>query len=125
MNYVRHHKAIKIQHTTKQGTGRAVLQGLDMRSHGGRRYAEVYQSLIAHCSGATPTQELLIRRAAALNLWAERQEAVLAAGDDTFDVLAYTTATNALNRLMNSLGLRPQIRDITPDLAAYIDAVAE
>ena len=96
-----------------------------MRSHGGRRYAEVYQGLIAHCSGATTTQELLIRRAAALNLWCERQETLLAGGDDSFDLLAYTTATNALNRLMNSLGLRPIERDITPDLADYIDAVAE
>jgi len=121
MPTIRHHKAIKLQHATKQGTGRAVLEGLDMRTHGGRRYAEVYQSLIAHCSGATAPQEILIRRAAALNLWCERQETLLAGGDDTFDLLAYTTATNALNRLMNTLGLHPMQRDITPDLASYID----
>jgi len=118
------HKAPAVKFRTRMGNG-AALEGLDMRTSDGRRYNEIYHDLIAHCGGSpSAVQELLIRRAAALNLWCDKQEKALARGEP-FEVSLYSTAANTLGRLCDRLGIQPPVRDITPDLADYIDGVAE
>lgn len=110
----------KPQGATRMGTQGTILQGVDMRTHGGRRFKELCADLVDHlCDTPTAPQLAIIRRAAALAVWCEAQEAAQALGDD-LDVATFTTATNALRRLLADLGLDRKARDVTPDLASYI-----
>lgn len=114
----------KPQARTRIGTGATQLAGVDGRSHGGRRYKEVCADLVAHLGGnATAPQEAIIRRAAALAIWCEAQEVAQAQGA-ALDVATFTTATNALRRLLADLGLERKALDVTPDLASYIRQAA-
>ena len=110
----------KPQGATRMGTQGTILAGVDMRTHGGRRFKELCADLVDHL-GDDPTapQLAIIRRAAALGVWCEQAEADQAQGKE-LDVAAYTTATNTLRRLMGDLGLERRARDVTPDLRDYI-----
>src|SRR6056297_2263333 len=116
----RHMSKPKPQGATRMGTQGTVLQGVDMRTHGGRRFKELCADLVDHL-GNDPTapQLAIIRRAAALGVWCEQAEAEQAQGKE-LDVAAYTTATNTLRRLLSDLGLERRARDVTPDLRDYI-----
>jgi len=105
---------------TRLGTGGTVLAGVDMRTAGGRRFKELCADLIHHLAGdPTAPQMAIIRRAAALAVWCEGQEAKQAGGGD-FDVQAFTTAANTLRRLLSDLGLERRMRDATPTLSQYL-----
>jgi len=57
----------KPQGATRMGTQGTILQGVDMRTHGGRRFKELCADLVAHlCDDPTAPQFAIIRRAAAL-----------------------------------------------------------
>ncbi len=102
------------------------LADVDGRSREARRYRDVYVALIAHLGGeahASETKRHLAKRASALIVWAEIEEARLATGE-TLDVQTYTTAVNALRRLLGDLGLERVARDVTPPLADYLKAKA-
>lgn len=110
----------KPQGATRIGTQGTILQGVDMRTNGGRRFKELCADLVQHlCDDATAPQLAIIRRAAALAVWCEQAEAGQARGDD-LDIAAYSTASNTLRRLLTDLGLDRKARDITPSLADYI-----
>lgn len=110
----------KPQAATRLGTQGTVLQGVDMRTHGGRRFKELCADLVHHLAGdPTAPQLAIIRRAAALAVWCERQETSQASGGD-FDVQAFTTAANTLRRLLSDLGLERRMRDATPTLDQYL-----
>jgi len=114
----------KPQGATRMGTQGTILQGVDMRTHGGRRFKELCADLADHlCDSPTAPQLAIIRRAAALGVWCEQAEAEQAQGAD-LDVASYTTATNTLRRLLSDLGLERRARDVTPNLASYIAAKA-
>lgn len=115
----------KPQGATRIGTQGTILQGVDMRTHGGRRFKELCADLVDHlCDSPTAPQLAIIRRAAALSAWCEQMEAAQAAGGD-FDVAQYTTAANTMRRLLADLGLERRARDVTPpDLATYLRARA-
>lgn len=103
------------------------LAEVDGRSREARRYRDVYAGLVAHLGGEDCISEArrhLAKRAAALIVWAEMAEAALAQGE-ALDVAGYTTAINALRRLLGDLGLEPTARDVTPDLQTYLRAKAE
>lgn len=105
---------------TRMGTGGTALAGVDMRTHGGRRYKELCADLVHHLGGeATAPQLAIIRRAAALAAWCEAQEAEQAQGGD-LDIAAFTTATNSLRRLLVDLGLERRLKDVTPSLEQYL-----
>ena len=110
----------KPEGSTRMGTQGTILQGVDMRTSGGRRFKELCADLVDHL-GDDPTapQLAIIRRAAALAVWCEQAEADQAQGKE-LDVATYTTATNTLRRLMADLGLERRARDVTPDLRDYI-----
>ena len=111
----------KPQGATRIGTQGTILQGVDMRTHGGRRFKELCADLVDHlCADPTAPQLALIRRVAALSVWCEQAEAGQAQGAD-LDVAAYTTATNAQRRLLADLGLERRARDVTPDLPTYLE----
>jgi len=109
----------KPQGATRIGTQGTILQGVDMRTHGGRRFKELCADLVHHlCADPTAPQLAIIRRVAALGVWCEQAEAGQAQGAD-LDVSAYTTATNAQRRLLADLGLERRAKDVT-SLASYI-----
>ena len=109
----------KPQGATRIGTQGTILQGVDMRTHGGRRFKELCADLIDHlCESPTAPQLAIIRRAAALAVWCEQAEAEQAQGGD-FDVASYTTAANTMRRLLAALGLERRTKDIPPDLHSY------
>lgn len=116
----RHISKPKPQGATRIGTQGTILAGVDMRTHGGRRFKELCADLVDHL-GDDPTapQFAIIRRAAALAVWCEQAEADQAQGGE-FDVASYTTAANTMRRLLSDLGLERRARDVTPDLQTYI-----
>jgi hypothetical protein len=105
---------------TRLGTGGTVLAGVDMRTSGGRRFKELCADLVLHLANdPTAPQLAIIRRAAALAVWCEGQEAAQASGGD-FDVASFTTAANTLRRLLSDLGLERRMRDVTPSLSDFL-----
>ncbi len=104
--------------------GRELFLGdIDGRSREARRYRDVYAALVAHLGGeghASETKRHLAKRASALIVWCEVEEARLATGE-ALDVQTYTTAVNALRRLLVDLGLERVARDVTPSLGEYLD----
>lgn len=109
---------------TRVGTGRSILPGVDGRSAGARRYREIVHQLESDAGGdPSGAQQAIIRRAATLAVWCEQAEGEFANGAE-LDIQAFTTATNALRRLLADLGLERKARDITPSLEQYIRAKA-
>ena len=113
---------------SRVSNGRELFLGeVDGRSREARRYRDVYVALVAHLGGEDHASEVkrhLAKRASALIVWAEVEEAKLATGEK-LDVQTYTTAVNALRRLLGDLGLERAARDVTPPLADYLAAKAE
>ncbi|MCC6001899.1 MAG: hypothetical protein JJU19_13715 [Pararhodobacter sp.] len=104
------------------GTRGTILAGVDMRTHGGRRFKELCADLVHHLeSDPTAPQFAIIRRAGAVAVWWDQAVAEQAHGGVLY-VARYTTATNALRRLLVDLGLERKARDVTPDLHSYIAA---
>ncbi len=108
--------------------GRDLFLGdVDGRSREARRYRDVYAALIAHLGGEDHASEVkrhLAKRASALIVWAEVEEGRLAKGEE-LDVQTYTTAVNALRRLLGDLGLERVARDVTPPLSDYLEAKSQ
>lgn len=104
------------------GNGKDILPGVDGRSAGARRYREIVGQLATDLGGdLTAAQEAIARRAATLAVWCESAEAGFARGED-LDIQAFTTAANALRRLLADLGLERRAKDVTPSLSAYLAA---
>ena len=119
---------VKLTARSRLTNGRELFLGeVDGRTREARRYRDVYAGLVAHLGGddvVTEPRRHLAKRASALVVWCETEEAKLAASDD-LDIGTYTTAINALRRLLGDLGLERAARDVTPPLAAYLAAKAE
>ena len=89
------------------------LPGTDGRSALARRWRDIASQLTADIGGdPSEAQSLIARRAATLGVWCEQCEAGLAGGGE-LDIIAFTTATNALRRLLADLGLERRARDVT------------
>lgn len=105
--------------------GRELFLGeVDGRSREARRYRDVYAGLVSHLGGddiVTEPRRHLAKRASALVVWCEVEEAKLASAAD-LDIGIYTTAINALRRLLGDLGLERVAVDVSPPLADYLAA---
>jgi hypothetical protein len=109
----------KPQQRTRVGNGSVVLEA-DQRSTVYRRYREILAQIGSDMGGdLTEAQTQIARRAASLAIWCEEQDAGAANGKP-LDVGPYTTASNTLRRLLESLGLERKQRNVTPVLAAYV-----
>lgn len=64
-------------------------------------------------------ERVLVHRAAVAAAMAEHYEAAWLSGRNV-DITAYCTLTNALHRLLKTVGLERRARDVTPDLSKYI-----
>ena len=86
-----------------------------------RRYKEILGQVLLDLGGdASEAQTIIARRAATLAVWCEASEADMANGQQ-LDIATYTTATNALRRLLADLGLERRAKSITPTLHDYLD----
>lgn len=102
---------------------RLFVDAVDGRSAIARRYRDLVAEHSSDLGGAevlSEAQRQMIRRAASLACWCENIECKLAEGED-IDIGPYTTATNALRRVLVDLGLERRSKDVTlhERLAAY------
>lgn len=113
------HATPKPQARTRIGNGSVVLQDVDHRSVIYRRYREILASLVDDMGGdPTEAQAQIARRAASLAIWCEQADTDAANGKP-IDIGPYTTASNTLRRLLESLGLERKLRNVTPTLSEY------
>jgi hypothetical protein len=94
---------------TAIANGRAILEGIDNRCHTARRYRELNALLASDMGGVdtlTEAQKQLVRSAAGLVVLRERLD-VRAINDDKVDVAEYTAISNALRRVLITIGLKP------------------
>jgi hypothetical protein len=108
---------------SRVSNGRDLVAGADGRSAQARRYRDLMAEMTSDLGGAdllSEAQRQLIRRAAGLAVQAEAVEAAIIAGKD-IDLGSYVTATNALRRVLDTIGLKRVAKD-TPDLARYLAA---
>lgn len=106
--------------STRVGNGKVLLAGADGRSIIMRRMREILAALHSDMGGDPSEAKMIIaRRATSIAAWCETQEARLA-NNEPIDIAEFTTATNALRRLLADIGLDRKAKDITPDLDKYL-----
>jgi hypothetical protein len=111
---------------SRVGNGKVLLPMTDGRSLTARRFQDLYEDIAGDLGGLdllSEGQKQLIRRAATLSAESERQEAEWANGRP-FDLPLYSTTSNCLRRIFETLGLERRSRDCTPDLRSYLQAKA-
>ena len=120
-------KRRRVKHRSRVSNGSKLLPLADGRSTTARRFKDLYDFVCIDLGGADRLSEgekQLVRRAAALSAECERQDALWARGEAEFDIAAYSTLTNAVRRVFETLGLQRRARDVTPSLSAYVAAKA-
>jgi len=102
------------------------LDEVDGRSILARRYRDILRQLVSDIGGdPSEAQSIIAKRSATIAVWCELAEARLAKGED-LNIVEFTTATNALRRLLFDLGIKRVPRDITPpSVASYIARLNE
>ena len=118
--------ALHPQARTRVANGKTLFidSDVDGRTVIGRRFRELHAQMAEDIGGdPSEAQNQIIRRAASLAVWCESHEAKLAAGE-ALDITTFTTACNALRRLLADLGLERRARDITPSLSEYLASKA-
>ena len=97
------------------------LENVDGRSALARRYRDILGQLTSDLgSDPSEAQSLIARRAVTLAVWCEKAESELASGNE-LDIGQFTTAANAMRRLLSDLGLERKLRDVTPSLSKYLE----
>jgi hypothetical protein len=98
------------------------LDEVDGRSILARRYRDILRQLVSDIGGdPSEAQALIAKRSATIAVWCELAEARLAKGED-FDIFAFTTATNALRRLLSDLGFERIPRLVGPNFGELLQA---
>jgi hypothetical protein len=109
---------------SRVGNGKCLLPATDGRRLTARRFQDLYEDIANDLGGLdqlSQAQKQMIRRAATLSAESERQEAEWANGRP-FDLTVYSTTSNCLRRLFETLGVQRQARDITPSFEGYVRA---
>jgi hypothetical protein len=98
------------------------LADVDGRTLIARRFRDI-SGAISDDLGADPSQAQvqLIRRAATLSVWCEQAEAKMAAGDE-LPLVEYISASTALARILDKLGLERVPREVPVTLESYLAA---
>jgi len=95
------------------------LERADGRSRLARRYRDILGQIISDIGGdPSEAQSIIAKRSATIAVWCELAEARMAKGEN-LNITEFTTATNALRRLLADLGLERRSRDISPSLEVY------
>lgn len=98
------------------------LADLDGRSTAAKSARALIVQLESDLGGAdrlSAGERVLVHRAAVATAMAEHFEAQWLSGRPV-DITGYCTLTNALHRLLKTVGLERRARDVTPDLSKYI-----
>jgi hypothetical protein len=106
--------------------GRDLLPGIDGRGTYARRLRDLIKAHVNDLGGPmdiSAGERSLIQRVSCLTVELEFLEARFArsSGAASEDLQLYCGASSVLNRLLTSLGLRRRPRDVTLDLAQYLD----
>ncbi len=115
---------------SRVSNGSALLPGVDGRSCWARRFRDLIALHTADLGGSdyvTAAEASIIRRAAAITVELERLEQRFATDDatDPATLDQYQRAANSLRRLLESVGLKRRITDVTPSLGEYIEGKAQ
>ena len=92
-------------------------KSVDLRTTYGRRYVEIYNAVISDLGGdgnCSEAQRQLARRAATLAMHCESVEARMVMGEK-LEVTYYVRASNALLKVLNTLGLKRDPRRVGGD----------
>jgi hypothetical protein len=104
------------RHRSRVSNGSKLLPLADGRSVTARRFKDLVEFICVDLGGAdrlSEGQKQLVRRAAALSAECERQEALWSRGEAEFDIAAYSTLTNAVRRVFETIGLKRVPRDVS------------
>ena len=113
---------------SRVGNGAKLLPATDGRSMTARRFKDLVMDISLDLGGLdilSEAQKQLIRRAAMLSAECERHEALSARGEKEFNIELYVVMTNALRRVLETVGLRRVARDVSPQLEDYLSARTE
>jgi hypothetical protein len=111
---------------SRVGNGAKLLPATDGRSMTARRFKDLVYDIAGDLGGKDnlSTGEMqLIRRAAMLSAECERQEALAVREDVEFDCDGYVVKTNALRRVLETIGIKRAPRDVTPSLSGYTEYI--
>jgi len=103
------------------------LADLDGRTKARKAADKLLSDLVSDMGGAAQVSAgrmALAEHAAVLDAMAKHQGALFLRGDP-IDVSEYGTLTNALRRLLETIGLERRAKDITPSLSNYLASKAE
>jgi hypothetical protein len=107
--------------------GRTMPDEVDGRSKIVRRFKDISAAILTDQGGAEHCAEArlqLIRRFAACAVMAEMHETKLAGGG-TINAGEYALLCGSLVRIARQIGIGRRSKNITPNLAQYLDAVAD
>ena len=105
----------------------AVDKRLDIRTNPWvRRFADLYEIYIAHLGGhdvVTPPQRSIVRRVVTADVeleLLEKRMALKRTGADPADLDLYFRGSKSQSRLLEKIGMKRTLRDVTPDLQTYL-----
>lgn len=102
--------------------GNALFVEGNPNSSWARRYRDLIVEIASDLGGTTAlsqAQQALIRRAATLSVELEMMEGRLSEGQ-AVDLDLYGRLASHQRRILESLGLRRALKDVTPDLRTYL-----
>jgi hypothetical protein len=111
---------------SRVSNGNALLPGVDGRTAGARRYADLASALVQDAGGIERCSEArlqLIRRFAAASVLAEQLEARLANGE-SIDVAEHAALASTLVRLASRIGIDRRAKTVVPTVQDYIEGRA-
>jgi hypothetical protein len=115
---------------SKISNGNAILPGIDNRSTWVRRLRDLIALHLSDLGGegnVSEAEKSIVRRAATLTVELERLELAFAlAGEaEPAQIDLYQRTANSLRRLLESVGLKRQSHDVTPNVHDYLRRIAE
>jgi hypothetical protein len=115
----------KIVRRSAVANGQRLIAGASKNSAEYRQYADVVSDLVDHLGDATVVQRAICEEAAGLVVWCRNARLQLLQGDPTFNIGQYTTATNALRRLLDDIGQERRMKDVTRTIDDFKRDIAE
>lgn len=109
--------------SSRVGKRKVLLSGIDTHARSYLEYRDVVADLADHLGTPSVVQLAIVEEAAGLIVWCRKARLALLKGEE-FNVGTYTTATNALRRLLADIGQEALLRDVTPpSLAELADTI--
>jgi hypothetical protein len=99
------------------------LDGRTLPAKNARALIAEFESDLGGADRLSAAEREIIKRAALASAMIEHMETAWLAGQP-LDVTAYTALVNVQRRLLATVGLERRARDVTPDLARYIESRA-